>query len=122
MVDTLKGHFAPVTSVAVYAEGRRAISASSDDTLRVWDLEGRHLVRTLEGHSSWVQGVAVYKDGHRAVSASLDKTLKVWDLQTYKEVASFTCDADARCCAFVDAGRMVGGDELGRLHWLELVE
>ena len=36
---TLTGHEDRVTSVAVTPDGRRAVSASDDRTVRVWDLE-----------------------------------------------------------------------------------
>ena len=68
--------------MAVTADGRRAVSASDDNTLKVWDLETGEELRTLAGHSGRVTGVAVTADGRRAVSASWDKTLKVWDLET----------------------------------------
>jgi hypothetical protein len=79
LVRTLEGHTSYVTCVAVTADGRQAISASWDCTLKVWDLGSGKLVRTLEGHAALVIGVAVTADG-RAVSASSDTTLKVWDL------------------------------------------
>ena len=81
-------------------DGKRAVSASWDKTLKVWDLETGRALRTLEGHSAEVYGVAVTADGKRAVSASGDgrsgyssavpypppdgkrAELKVWDLET----------------------------------------
>ena len=72
--------------MAVTPDGRRAVSASDDKTLKVWDLESGRELRTLEGHSAWVNGVAVTPDGRRAVSASGDKTLKVWDLESGREL------------------------------------
>jgi WD40 repeat protein len=82
LVRTLAGHSSSVSGVAVTADGKRAVSASSDETLKVWDLESGRAPRTLEGHSSRVHGVAATADGKRAVSASRDKTLKVWDLES----------------------------------------
>src|SRR5271157_5808756 len=79
---TLSGHSAYVTGVAVTPDGRRAVSASLDDTLKVWDLKSGRELRTLQGHSAAVRGMAVTADGKRAVSASEDKTLKVWDLES----------------------------------------
>jgi WD40 repeat protein len=121
-LKTLVGHSIWVLGLAVTPDGRRAVSASDDWTLKVWDLESGREVKTLQGHSDRVFGVAVTTDGRRAVSASDDKTLKVWDLESGTEVAAFTCDAAAECCACVGDSRLVAGDALGRLHWLELVE
>jgi hypothetical protein len=120
LVRTLEGHTHYVTGVAVTGDGQRAVSASWDGTLKVWDLEkGRALV-TLEGHTSSVYGVAVTGDGQRAVSASEDKTLKVWDLVTGRVIETFYCDAPVRCCVFADASRIAAGDWLGHLHYLSL--
>ena len=44
-----------VTGVAVSPDGRRAVSASDDKTLKVWDLESGRELRTLEGHSDGCQ-------------------------------------------------------------------
>ena len=41
-----------VMAVAVTPDGRRAVSASEDRTLKVWDLEQGALLATLEGHGS----------------------------------------------------------------------
>jgi WD40 repeat protein len=48
-VRTLSGHSQSVWGVAVTSDGRRAVSASSDSTLKVWDLESGTEVRTLAG-------------------------------------------------------------------------
>jgi WD40 repeat protein len=119
---TLASHSAPVYGVAVSADGRHAVSASWDKTLKVWDMETGRKLRTLAGHSGSVRSVAVSADGRRAVSASFDRTLKVWDLETGAIVTTFTCDAEARCCAFAGDRRIVAGDESGRVHFLKLVE
>jgi WD40 repeat protein len=82
LVRTLAGHSSTVYGVAVTPDGKRAVSASWDKTLKVWDLETGRAVRTLEGHTAAVRGVAVTPDGMRAVSASEDQTVKVWDPKT----------------------------------------
>src|SRR5947209_3153894 len=84
----LEGHTGAVWGVAVTPDGARAVSASQDSTLRVWDLiEGRPLA-TLTGHTGAVYGVAVTPDGGRAVSASVDHTLRVWDLADGRTLAT----------------------------------
>jgi WD40 repeat protein len=86
LLHTLEGHAASIYSVAMTADGRRAVSASEDRTVKVWDLESGHALRTLEGHSSYVYSVAVPAEGQLAVSASRDQTLKVWVLETGRAV------------------------------------
>jgi WD40 repeat protein len=86
LLRTLEGHSFLVHGVAVSADGRRAVSASQDHTLKVWDVESGRELRTLQGHSREVNDVAVSADGRRAVSASDDKTLKVWDVESGREL------------------------------------
>jgi WD40 repeat protein len=81
MLRILEGHTRSVKAVALSADGKRAISGSSDDTLRIWDLAGNQPPRILEGHTGNVNAVALSADGKRAVSGSDDSTLRVWDLE-----------------------------------------
>jgi WD40 repeat protein len=60
-------------------DSRRAISASGDRTLRLWDLESG---QTTEGHTGSVEAVVLMPDVRRAVSASSDRTLRLWDLES----------------------------------------
>jgi WD40 repeat protein len=82
LIRTLEGHTSTVWAVAVTSDGRRAVSASDDRTLRVWDLETGQTLCTLECHTFAVRAVAVTPDGRRAVSASRDQTLRFWDLES----------------------------------------
>jgi WD40 repeat protein len=82
LVRTLEGHTNAVFGVAITPDGRLAVSASHDHTLKVWDLATGQEVHTLQGHTDEVHGVAVTPDGRIVVSTSYDRTLKVWDLAT----------------------------------------
>ncbi len=84
-----------VNGVAVTPNGKRAVSASGDNTLKVWDLDSGRELRILEGHSEAVYGVAVTPDGKRAVSASRDNTLKVWDLDSGHELRTLKGHSDS---------------------------
>jgi small GTP-binding protein len=76
----LEGHTDLVSSVALSADGKRAVSGSVDNTVRVWDLDGKQPPRVLEGHTGSVISVALSADGKHAVSSSGDRTLCVWDI------------------------------------------
>jgi len=81
-IATLKGHSNGVNHAVVYDAGRRALSASDDFTLKVWDLDSRELLHSLEGHDDEVLHSIVFANGRRALSTSIDHTLKVWDLES----------------------------------------
>jgi WD40 repeat protein len=68
--------------VALSADGKTAVSVSSDKTVKVWDVETGQVLRTLEGHTSRVMAVMLTPDGKTAVSGSRDRTLKVWGVET----------------------------------------
>ena len=79
---TLTGHTYSVKAVAIAPDGKTAISASADKTLKIWDTETGTVVRTLTGHTMLVNAVAIAPDGKTAISASYDKTIKIWDTET----------------------------------------
>ena len=95
LLRTLVGHSSWPHGVAITPDGKLAVSASWDKTLKVWDLGTGRLRHTLVGHSDCVHGVAITPDGKRAVSASWDKTLKVWDLDTGRELR--TLEGHSEC-------------------------
>lgn len=86
LLRTFTGHTGAVNAIAIAPDGRRFISASSDKTLKVWDLQTEQEVFTLSGHINSVQSIAITPDGKKAISGSWDSTLKVWDLQTGEEL------------------------------------
>jgi hypothetical protein len=51
-----------------------------------------------------------------------DGTIRLWDTATRAEIARLEVDAPVTCLAALTGRRLVAGDQLGRLHWLEVVE
>ncbi|MEH2331060.1 WD40 repeat domain-containing protein, partial [Nostoc sp.] len=118
---TFKGHSQRVTAVALTPDGKKVISASFDNTLKLWNLETGENERTFHGHSHWVGAVALTRDGKKVISASFDNTLKLWNLETGKEIATFTGEAPFECCAIAPDGvTIVAGESSGRVHFLRL--
>ncbi len=84
-VHTLRGHAAEISAVAITPDGQRAVSASLDYTLKIWDLVSGQPINTLAGHTNGVSSVAIGPGGTLAVSASHDRTVRVWDLDSGEE-------------------------------------
>jgi WD40 repeat protein len=73
---TLEGYAGAVRGGDDTPDAHRAVSASEDRTLRLWDLETGRTIRTFKGHTDSVWAVAVTPDGRLAVSGSGDRTLR----------------------------------------------
>jgi tetratricopeptide (TPR) repeat protein len=78
--NRLEGHSSYVLSVSFSPDGKTIASASYDNTVKLWNLEGKEL-KTLKGHSSTVTSVSFSPDGKTIASASLDDTVKLWNLE-----------------------------------------
>jgi tetratricopeptide (TPR) repeat protein len=61
----------------------RLITASTDDTARIWDLKTGQALTVLEGHQAAVNSVAVSRDGKRVFTGSEDRTVRVWDAEPF---------------------------------------
>jgi len=95
LVQTLSGHSDSVSAVAVSADGRKVVSGSDDETVKIWDAESGAELRTLNGHSDSVNTVAVSTDGTKVVSGSHDKTVKIWDAESGAELRTLSGHSDS---------------------------
>jgi WD40 repeat protein len=96
LVRVFQGHGDRVNGVAISADGKRALSASWDGDLRLWNLESGELIRQTPAHRAVVKGqagmnsVALSPDGKRALTGGRENTMRLWDLETGKELRAFT--------------------------------
>jgi cytochrome c len=79
----LDEHGGPVKGVAVAPDGKRALTASFDYSIILWDLPEEQPLGHLYGHDAAVNDVA-FLPGERALSASDDGTIGLWDLRKHE--------------------------------------
>jgi conflict system STAND superfamily ATPase/WD40 domain-containing protein len=82
-----RGHARPVRTIAFSPDGKRVVTASRDNTARLWDAESGKDIAELKGHTSSVWSAAFSPDGTRVVTASEDGTARLWDAEGGKETA-----------------------------------
>ena len=77
-VGTLDGHPGRVTDMTLSPDRTTAVSASRDQTLRLWDIAGGRRGRVLTGHTAWVTSVTWSPDGKAIASGSVDRLVCLW--------------------------------------------
>ncbi len=137
----LRGHTYSVNSASFSPNGKYIVSASRDNTIRIWDAKtGKQVGEPLKGHTSYVKSASFSPDGNSIVSASWDNTIRIWDAKTGKQVgepleghtysvnsASFSPDGNSIVSASSDntvriwdakTGKQVGEPLKGHTHYV----
>ena len=81
----------PQSSVSDIVFFPRIATASSDNTVRLWNIPDPTAKLTstaTSAHSASINATAWSSDGKRVVTGSHDETLRVWDVQTGKMIGS----------------------------------
>src|SRR5262249_29229714 len=88
-LDQLEGPATQANAVAFSRDGRKALIASADRSLRLWDIQAERDLRRFVGHTASVWSVAFNQDETLALSGGMDGTVRLWDLSTSHEVKRF---------------------------------
>jgi len=80
---TIKGHTGAVLSLSVHRDF--LLSASSDRTTRLWDINTGQLLHNFQGHTGDVNTAVFFDNGMWAVSGSDDSVLRLWNLATFTD-------------------------------------
>ena len=82
----LQGHTDKVYAVAISPDGTKAVSGSSDNTIRIWDMQtGQQIGQPLQTKAR-VYAIAISPDGKQIVYGLNDKTIRIWDMQTGQQI------------------------------------
>jgi WD40 repeat protein len=72
------GHTSPVTSVAYSPNGKYLVTASWDNTAKIWQASDGRLLSDLKGHTESLVSASFSPDGKYIVTASKDSTARLW--------------------------------------------
>ncbi len=118
-------HEGSVTSAAFSPDSTKIVTASADQTARVWDATTKEeLARFSFTYRDAVMSVAFSPDSTKIVTASDDHTASIWDVATHKELARFAHDLPVVSATFSpDSTKIVtaSGDRTARvwdISWL----
>lgn len=89
------------------------LTASLDNTIKLWDVKTGKCIRTQFGHIEGVWSIAA--DTFRIVSGAHDRTIKVWDLQTGKCMHTFGGHVSPISCVALGDSRIMCGLENGEV-------
>jgi len=77
---SLAGHSLKVSAMAVSADGRRLVTSSRDNILRLYDLESGALLRTITPNTLIGARISLSPTGDMLACATHDDKLSLWDL------------------------------------------
>jgi hypothetical protein len=83
-----KGHENGVKSIAI--SNNLLVSASKDQTIKVWDINTETEIRTCYGHDNEVTSVSFSPDGNQAISGDLDGIIILWDIKDCQVIHKFS--------------------------------
>ncbi|PVF98767.1 WD40 repeat-like protein [Serendipita vermifera] len=86
--QVLGGHASSINAVAYSPDGRYIASASTDTTIKIWDVQsGSQIGEPIRGHTESVLCVTFSPDGQRIASGSEDTTIRIWDTKSRTFIA-----------------------------------
>jgi WD40 repeat protein len=119
-VDPLESQSSAANAIAFSTDGRYALLAGSDRSVRLYDIDAGRDRRRFIGHRASVWCVAFSPDGRRALSGGADATVRLWDVATGREIRTLNGhEALVTTVAFSPDGRRVlsGGYDHNVILW-----
>ena len=81
-ITKLQGHTSSVCSVCFSPDGLQLVSASWDNTIKLWDMSDGTVLRDWTAHRRGIRSVKFSPDGRTVASVSWENNAKIWDVST----------------------------------------
>ncbi len=78
LVKNLKGHSGRLYGIRFSQDGEHVVTASADQTAKIWEIPSGRLITTLRGHTAHVFAADFSPNSRRVVTASGDGTARIW--------------------------------------------
>ncbi len=88
------GHNAVINNADWSPDGNYIVTASRDNTIKIWDASAGLLLRSIEGHTAWVEKAIWSPNGNKILSVSRDNTAKIWNPSDGKLIFSLEAHGD----------------------------
>jgi WD40 repeat protein len=86
----LSGHTGNINEIIIHPDNERVFSASSDMTVRAWNITTGEQISVFEGHQGEVSSVVLTPDGEQALSCDNVGTIIVWNITDATQANQFT--------------------------------
>ncbi len=110
------GHQGVVSAAAFSPDGKYLATASTDQTVKLWDVATGSEIRTFPGPSAEINAVAVASGGRLVVSGDKKGVIKLWDATNGRilfETALIGKEPDVRNLSFSPDGRFFSSVSMG---------
>ncbi|KAL0885670.1 hypothetical protein Bca101_009653 [Brassica carinata] len=102
-IHKLQAHNRQILKCVLSPESKYLATASSDKTVKIWNVDNFTLDKVLTGHQRWVWDCAFSVDAKFLFTASSDMTARLWSVEGGSEVRVYRGHSKAIvCCALSD--------------------
>lgn len=88
-IDILEAHEDKIWSIAFSPDDRLLASASSDGTIKLWEVETKKCIATLKDHTDQVHSVVFSPNGKFIISSGNDTAINLWDVKQGQLLKTF---------------------------------